>query len=83
MAERRSVDIMRRMRERSIERGDEEGVARAERGLERALQEETDHYACKAAEMEQMETFRALAELGGLPRTTPEPELEAGREAEL
>jgi hypothetical protein len=58
-------------------------VARAERDLDRALQEETDHYNYKAAEMERLEAFRALAELGGLPRITPKPELEAGREAEL
>ena len=79
----RYIAIVRRARDRAIERGDAEGIARAERDLERAVQENANHYNYLAAEMERAEVFRALAEMGGLPRTAPEPELEPGREAEL
>jgi hypothetical protein len=79
----RYIAVVRRARERAVARGDVPGVARAERDLERAVQENADHYNHRAAEMENLEAIRALAELGGLPRITPEPELEAGREAEL
>jgi hypothetical protein len=61
------IAINRRLRERAIQQGNAGQVARAERDIQRGLRTDAEHYHRIAAELENAEAFRELAELGGLP----------------